>query len=756
MKTYQVVDGDSQFTGPMHFFPKPWVPDEPILALFQQGKKGPRHSIFGEHHNVYPLAAGQLNAEQVAKVLEDLERVLQKEQPHIIAFPNDSTIHSLVPRVFDKLGGKPMLLSLNPAFRRQSDCQLRAELNVKQTLPVATGTVRVLFLDDSYTSGRTEEKAIDAVLDVLRRMHRTGSLVDWYSYVLVDRTNQGPQVELPRKRSPRHKRERVELKLRKAYVCLGPRSAHRGDCPLCAAGERMTNAIGWSVGTRAEIRTALDQAQALFTTVQLDTHALPEELIAPEINQALLFLFSQNLPTACFHITEKKFEKPADMAAALLFLAFNWADSCAFLPQDKLASVFQLVVREPSLNDAACAHLVSIATAFLPSSIQCEILQALLPDLVREGRLASGGALIALTLSGLSELQLEYPKSVRNIDQPLFARIFASVVHELGEQLDRLGATAELFPHCEVLKFDLATLKERPKTSSHLWCVRMLTAVLHEGKHASFLMHELTAVTNPRLPELKSNVAQCVTLFRLFLKDIAPKMAVDLEPLSAEVEAAPDIESLRPIALGLIQRFWSNYIEKEYVMDAQRIENLLKQARHRVRSDMEDLEVDFELFEIQPAPKDIWRWKSFAPHWEILQGHFENMFGNAIKYFNQQRPTDIAAHCRSLLKDPTFNCGHSVIYVTHIVASETGFYYILFSDRAASAEGKNLLGWYSGLSSARALLQLKGGDLMYFSAADVARGLPAEWAPLEPVIRVLPARYVNHFVTRLPLLLAFK
>lgn len=753
MNNYQVIDADSQFTTRLKYFPKPWIPEQPVLRIFAQSNRGPRHSVFGEYHNLFPLAAAQLNDEQTSTVLKQIEQLLDPEPPDIIAYPNDSTIFALLPRVLAKWGGSPISLGLSPAFRRQTDYQLRAEINTKSQLPMRSGTLRVLFLDDSFTSGRTEEKAVEAVLDLLGRIGRQRNLVDWYTYVLVDRTDRGVEVELPRKRQPRNRRERVDMKSRRAHLCLGPRSAHPGECPLCAAGARLAHAAEWAVGARAEIRDCLSSAQNFFQQLQLDARKLPPEQLQPEATQALLFLCSQPLAGACFHISEKQFETWWDIVAAILYATINWADSCAYLPRKRLPELFRALLAMSAVNDQECARIISIAAAFLPPSIQVDLLHTLLPDLVTHGRLTGGGALIALAQSGLHNLESEFA------DDRVAKRLKtlrAAETTAIRKTLSELGRDPSLLPRCEVLRFDISALHEIPNTASHLWCVRMLTAVLHEGKHASFLMHELTRVANPRLNELKSNLAQCRMLFRFFLQDIAPTMAAELDPMLAGIEAADNIEALRPLGLEFIQRFWTNYIEKEFVTDALRIEDLLKTAQFETAVALEDAGLDQPYLEVVPTATSLSRWKAFAPHWEILKGHFSNLFLNAAKHFYLQQPTDLGLHFAALRRDLAFTDGGILSTARFVVLPENGFAYIIFSDRAASAEGKNLFGWYSGLSSAHAMLQLKGGDVRYFSSAEVACGLPGDWAPLTGTLAKIQPVFVNHFVTRLPLLLANK
>lgn len=764
MNRYQIIDADSQFTEAFDYVSVPWIPHKRIKLFFDSEKRGLGHSIFGEHHDLYPLAASDLEDRQLQEIVEDINKIKKsftRDTFTIVTYPNDSTIHSIVHKIIDQIGEPDLILGLSPAFTHNDDFQLRVELNMESKN--ITDVINVIFLDDSYSSGKTEGRAIVAILDALQKLTKSTKAlkarmsINWYTYVLVDRSN----ARIFEVRTLQSKKMDVNLMPRNFYFELSPKSARQNSCPMCSASSNIRKALVWAAGTRAEIRSTLEQASQFYRPTQLfSTFVVREKIMTWETKLSLLFLFSEALYKSCFYITEKKDWELYELEASLFFLCFNWHDCCAFIARDKLIELYRDLINQDSPSDYYCARITCITLSLLPSSIQYEVLHGILLDAVNKKRLTTVGVLIALSFSGISELQRDFTaEESRKHEETLAKKIRNALSWELTEQINILSKKAEFFQRCEVLRCDLAALSDHPKISNPLWCMQMLTAILHGGKHASFLLYQLNEMLNPDMDQLKNNITQCINLMRQLLDSIGTPDSVEyLATLESDICKKTKIEEIRYLVNSkLIEPYWTNNIETQFVTDGKRLEDIIKNARTHVLAKYDKLEnVSTNFFALSNVEKCDRSWRMFAPAADILLDLFTNLLGNPIKHYYEQDSQGISELCMKLLKDATFVTGGTLVWVQHKVISDNGAYYILFADRAACAEGKNLFWGNSGLSSSKAHLQLKGGDLVYFSKNDVSRGLPGEWAVLTPRISVLPNEFNNLFIIKIALLLTFK
>ncbi len=747
----QVIDADSQFTKGLDYVNQPWVPDRPIAELFDHGHFRATHALFGAYHNLFPLATHNLKAPEIDSVVADIRSWFQGSAD-IIAFPNDSTIHGIVNRIKEAIGGKRTLtLGLSPAFRRQRDFELRAEGQAKRVS--SANPLKVLFLDDSFTSGYTEERAMAAIRDFLIRAERSRAIVRWHTYVLVDRSGRkGAERPLFRPRL-KVERELAEIAGRRAYSTLGPRSSTAGECPLCAALERSSRAAAWALGARAEVQARLRDCQQVFAAEQLGVAATRLPRLPDDIGLALLFLFSRPFPAACFHITEDTLDDPSRAAAALFFLAYTWPDSCAFVSKKRFARIFQLTVGHIKTESDIASRIGLYVAALLPASIQREVFLASFRQLLEQKAYGTIGALIALLMSSIDELKHRQSEDTSEDVLRALRGVFRYTQDQFGQILDEITeGQPDLRPACAVVRCDLIAMREEPKQNSPLWSVRMLASILHEGKHPSFLLHELNAVAQPRLQQLKDGLSQCTSLMRPFLEEVAPALAKSLERDVARLEQTTTIEGVREVGNHLVKAYWRQYIEKEYVTDSDRTMSLIQKCQRNVNAMLYLRGIEADLFDIQPLDRGIARWRFFAPHWEILKDHFQNMLLNAVKHYYQDRPGDFGAHCSRLRKDESFMQGGILVTITQHIDPASSAHYTIFSDRGAVSNAENLMSWYSGLSSCRAHVQMKGGDVFHVRGTEIETTAPA----VRSALHKLAPKFSNHFVTRLPLILAEK
>jgi hypothetical protein len=755
--TGKLVDADSQFTRPARLPDGLWQIKYPASDLLDKRCVFFCHSVFGGHHNMFPIWLRKLLSDNLDEVIRAVREFAFKEwkntAPDVLLYPSESTAAYLVKPLAKEFGKqKPVPIMLGPAFRRWNTVVLRPELTNEAAPVFKRDRLKVLFFDDSISSGSTETNAIDALLDTFSRARA----VDWLTYAIIARKPHLPQKPIRYRANTMKVLHRIRSYSFAAYAEMGPESLNSSVCPLCAARSRLEAAVGWSIGARVEIRSILQRADSIVAPVSLQRVNESLSLIPPDAEKALLYLSSLDLPDASIVINRLELIEDRQVFGALLFAAFNFSDLSAYAHPESLVALASRAATLVSRDDQKEAEMLLVAIAALPVSIASRLIETVTSGFVLRNCLNLNGAFFALLITGqaraLAQLEGENDASARLVTER--AVEFRDGLFALLEKIEG-GAGTEQKSAVAVAINDLHTLGEPPQAEGDLWQIRILAALLHEGKHRSFLLNDLENVDGQTAQYVRLNLLHTLGLIRAFLSNVAPGTERTADDAVKRVNNAVTPADLNTVGLAILDELWFDNIGKEYLYDSakldQRIEYSIIEAKKRLRK--HGLERTGWVQAIPTVCAES-HWEMYGPVWPYLEEHFLNLLINPIKHYQKESPPDLADCVRIVQRAESEPIAVPIVVIFSFADPKARTFNLVFADRAEQPDETKLLSWYSGLSSCRALLQTRGGELLYFARGDLGR-----YPLLEERVRNIPVlceQHINFFITQLPIVLAYK
>jgi hypothetical protein len=263
--SYYVVDADSQFVQKSAALPDEWFVDERVAALVDAGYLLFGHRTFGQFHHVFAVRLRGMKTGRILREIADDAAGACKRclggMPSLILFPGDSTAGFILEDLVNVVSGFPGPEShvlLSPAFRGYGTGGLRMELSAANRRVLASPEpLRILFFDDSISTGNTQRRALDAFLSQRSKNKPPQTKDSWLTYAVVRRRARlrpGDSVITARDAMA------MRRELEKAFICdaqfcsIGPEASTAVSCPFVPAAQRMRAVAEWAKTCRGGIR----------------------------------------------------------------------------------------------------------------------------------------------------------------------------------------------------------------------------------------------------------------------------------------------------------------------------------------------------------------------------------------------------------------------------------------------------------------------------------------------------------------------
>lgn len=747
-----LVDADSQFIARASVSQQHGELPERTANLVARRKIAFGHWEAGSRHNACVVLLRDLDPDTNREIADYVNAEWRVRglpgQPDLIVFPAESTVFHLAKALqtaFDAKVKIPTVMAA-PAFHIGLDVEMRLEPSDEVHAVLSTDKIRVLFVDDSATSGRTELLCMNALLSerakLLKARGKRERGLTWCSYVIAERSVSGDGG---------HPMEtilaaRVQKYVRMFFTRFAIASVPEGQCPLCVAAARMQRSYKWAAGSRQAIRSLIYAASGLLRVRSIEASTIGEPIILPEDERELLRLLSMPFECAALDLIDSPFPERSDVGR-MLFFALRYMDLRSYI-RSEIGAALIVAACEAAVSDRIRQVSFILALAILPASVQGEILKDLLAIATGLGAINFAGAMSATVFAAHYDAlePLSSTDSLR-VGGDLRDRQQEKLFIECMTAIDETSVAAEFGDAAGVISSDMRLLYAPPRMQDTLWLARRLSHLLSRGRHASFLARQIEDPAQTDASVIRDSVYHALTLFRalcgqLGIEDTAIVRLLDrLQQIEKH-----DKNGIRAIGFDLIDREWENGIVAQFFHSPHQIANILRRCRNRIYASRAESPLPINAIRLIDADESISGWFGFGPKPGILESHFDNLFENAFKFY--ARSTNATQKLSRIRYNPNLDKSASVPIV------EMGFFacetrerlFVYCADRGRHAAEAELFASVRGLTNARAHLQNFSGDIEYYSDSSIGgvKGPPQ----MEGLVK---ADYANFFITTLPL-----
>jgi hypothetical protein len=624
----RIVDANSQFTETINGRLEP-LPER-ATALIKAEGLSLSHRVFGRNHHIVPILIRALvDREILTRILVDLRAHIQDafgSEPFVILYPSESTISYVIRRNDENLLPPDRCVALLPAFSRYGRRHLVPDHRDKTLLSIP----RILFLDDSISSGTTEQLAQEAWQAALYqppRGRRHNTDLKWLTYAIVRRGvfldvrqggSDGSDVVRP-----------WGQHLVRHYCAVGPRPFSPGDCPLCAGLERAKTAyrLAEPLQNRASglLKVLIDTLRP--APVEGHTRTL---ILDPPSAAEFLELASNPMTEAAHHLTEIR--SPAS-SAVLLFTAFHAADLCAYLSLSSIANVVSDYASAIPEDDSTEATHLLVAMSVLPLNIARAVVDPVTTALLANGHIATASAVIALVLAQTNSLLAQFEVAGMKKEQRL---------ERLDHLLKLLTGTvtkASLFgtpvaqAASRVLQVEINAMSSPYGSSGSLQLARTLSALFYDGAHATLLLPQLESLSADSLPFVQRQMFSAISTLESFaaMTDVfAPTILNEPRKRMADATVAGDCDRFREEARTVF-KYWEQ-LKNRHFHSVRQVHEQAVFGLTAALNQYNKLRGTYLWFEVVPPPESIMGWLLLGPEAEHIQGHFKNLFTNTLDH----------------------------------------------------------------------------------------------------------------------------
>ena len=674
----------------------------------------------------------------------------------ILFFPGDSTAIYLVEKFAAELNSAGKVVVASPAFRAYGEYALHLELSPRHELPKPWAkNLDVLFFDDSLSSGKTESHAIDAFFRY-RPKFLEKSKIRWLTYAVLRRGQRPRSGEsAPNHDNPARAKYRDFDYKPAEFGVIGPESLSHATCPICCASARVRNAITWTLGARLSVRELLERLDQLIEARSIEHLASPLPALDVTITRELLRLCGMPMQEACVHLWRCFFqgaqlpEAVEDTLAALLFVGLHHNDVGSYLAHDHVIALIRIAAQAISVERQEQLDAFLIALSVLPSSIVENAMPSLLEVFIASEEVDVIATVLSLVFSGQHHTLLG-----------IFSR--ESHGHRLEtiqqRRSDLIRRVRQLFDHPspqhhiaidnvrEIALADLSTICSPPSEEKPAWIARTLSALLHKGKHQSFLSDRVDNLSSATVSTVRHGLLQALQLMRRLPATVIDHWLPLIETLTRDTHACldTDITTCRNLATAVMDDLWKDSIHRKFFLLPKPFQQTLRLCTIAPVDDYHASGVTTEHILLLPCDEATMAREAFGPDETFLTSHLQNLLVNPFTHFplDKFKPQQ----------------GEPPVIVGYLkVDEDTGRLLLVIADRAKPPERENLFTRAHGLANVRAIMQIFGGDVEYIPAA--AGILESKHAPTPQQKQYFserqldPSCYQNLFVTSFPLML---
>jgi hypothetical protein len=754
-----------------------------LTGMLAKGDLVVAHGVFGErHHTLYTRlsrASDDLRFDLVTDIAQNCDKFFDGA-PDVVLYPSDSTIVYLL-RERRRIGGE-QYIPLASQRAGQGAPKLMLEADGEFSGMGRDTSLKVLFLDDSRSSGDTERAALDAYLAQRSRMLRlggkTGVTDRWLSYVVLNRQGVGDPNKGTTARPIRSGSASLTFAPRH-YVQSGVLAMDTRSCPFEDAENALRHALEWLRYARPALRERLKSTHRWVGGSSIEeSEECPA--LSPEVAEWFAFLSDHERPSGLLVATEGTSDANR-LAAACLFLAVHGGEAAAYLSDKEFSTPFLHAADIVASDDAELATVLCIAIWLLPPSVTSEFVTDLAVRLWRRDLGETAGCILA-AFFGRFDKAVEMARKTAtefddfNTEEPSDNRRPAAMAtlrqkhwQELWSAVQQEGATLPPSGTTAVARCDLLVFRDGAAEHDAVTTARQLGAlgVAARLDHLSFLRCRLAQGKVEEVHPLVKTASRCATsLLRLLGLD-APQsqrarehmlddLVGDLDTCETEQRRQEVAAEYRKTAIE-----YCEYIHQEGPLNrhftmGKVLFNMLCTAVSDTHGALVETGRTDGLINLLIAndvvPQDVCRQMLLLPDATSMQDILANLVRNPFDHLLDDSTSVEPVQAYRLVLDQLARTVDPPFIRTHIhFDGNANSVSLVVMDKGKKVRRPNLFNPRHNLGNARFLLEVFGGRLRY---SDLAQDHDGEYAGLDAVRSTIGAHayraFVNAFILELP------
>lgn len=673
---------------------------------FGHWKIGGRHNAFVLHlHNLPPDKKGAI----FLSMQNSWRRCFKKELPTILIYPAESTAFHIASEVAQHFAIGNRLVVASPAFRESDRFELRLEINgeIEQIIKSANRSdLNVIFFDDSFSSGFTETQSIAALETAFAALDVCPRVIRWLTFPVLFRGNDigGFRNQIDRVFNSASSSCVVHVH-RDAYTTLHMRSHSESYCSLCKAHRKISDILRRAPPFRESTHSELRPAAEIVSPKQTERHKFTNCSVNHEIAKHALALTNIGLSCASesihFHLRNQDNGIPKNYyLGALLYVSTNFDDICAYLSREDILFLIDTVTDSLSGSDSDMRTAFCVSLFALPIGYTYTIIPSLAVKLLKHD-LIDLAAIVAMVAVYSHDAAADIPHE--NADLFRGSLRFLKERYEFVKRIEnsvRDDANIEDDIR-EVFLADLSSLKSGSTAHSVVSRARTLCALLHRGRHDSFLSRKVEKICKENLGDVKNGLAQVLTI----MKELPPCMVNHMHDAIGVVQdklsRATASDEIGELALIVLDRFWNDEIDCKFFLGCSSILTFVKSARSSALSNFSCFSPNVDIYD---QTGEFCPYVGIAPVRRSMISHFRNLVENPYSHINDNSKDGILRH-------PAVS-----VYLT--VDNFENFFVVAVCDSGHPVSA-NIWNQPGGLSNMKANLGMLGGDVMFLKRAEI-------------------------------------
>lgn len=618
----RIVDANSQFTGQVTSSVVPLA--QRTRALLESGSLVLSHRIFGRNHHTFPILVRVLLERDVANdVIKDLRRRVRAELgelPFVVLYPGESTISYLL-RQNEDLFPPDRRIALVPSFSGYGKRRLRLDLNPGSNR--LRTERRVLFVDDSLSSGQTERQAREAWTIA------TGSAPEsWLTYVIVRRgTYSEPQGTRRAARPAEPVMGPGKYRVHE-YCAIGPRAFSAGDCPFCVGLERVKSASRRTQPLHNRAADLLKEVVDLCKATPVEGRGAAS-LLPPDEAARFLMLATNPLWVSAYHLAH---DQRAPSAGTALFVAFFAGDLSAYLSTQAIAGILADYSRTLPPDDTMASRRFIAALAVLPFDYSDAVVEPIVRNLLIGSNTTTAMATIALAMAQTDTLLSQFETA--GMSSPERDQRARKLLARLEPCLRGAGAeNPAIQPAVRVMELEVRAMSAPSGTAGIVQLARTLSALFYEGSHATLLLPQLDTLHPASLLEVRQQLINALDHLQSFaaVSDVfTPNVLADARERLEAAAASGNCEAFAEEARGVL-RHWTR-LRGHYFHSVRNLREQALRGLEIAASMYAGVPGSYNWFDVEMPADALDGWHVLGPDARHLRDHFTNLFTNTIKH----------------------------------------------------------------------------------------------------------------------------
>lgn len=778
-KHVELIEADSQVTTPYPDLPNTWLLDSVTEKLIQCDHLRFAHGTFGNYHHTFFLRLRDIDddcREEITSHLIQTYKDFFKREPDLILCPSDSTGFDILENNNEIPNDSYVMLG---KFRQEYDnYELRLELSIQHRKKLKEQKkLNILFFDDSKSSGKTEHKALKALLRVIKKYGKKE--INWLSYVVLrrgERMNASSQSQSRKSKIQHDLHEIVCLNVH--YCAIGPESRTERRCPFEEAVRRLSIVRNIARYGRGDFVELINKISRCIEEQPIDRTDF-QSIVTQEITRNLLHLCNLNMPGACTRITSNLGSKLSkdQAAASVLFTSLYFADIMNFMCIGDVTEVFRRFAQDVNEDEQESSIVLLMALSLLPGSATERMYYKLLRVLIKANSPNTASAVLAIMLAGhdyISERFRELPLHAQNYDDLMNAiivknpiihrrrRLVADVKKNLN--LDIFNSDEDMYADriCELVQTDFNAFSSQNDTEHVVKIAGKLAAMAYDGGHKFFLLRRIENSTLETLPSVLRDIKITIKLARRLSELLNVNITSALSNYEKELDEISThitdnrIDEFIEAAMDFHSYIWKSGPFIPFFYFPKRLLNFIQLGRDKIKDMFSACNMPQGLFKILKPSEKISMWHYLAPDTPSMAEHIDNVLNNSLQHFygpNIKENSNINKQFFENLSKEGYGFDSPLMYIYMRVDLEKDAFFLEFANRAAKPKLEKLFYPSGCLGSSKIRFQAFGGDITYkYSNEGLLQSWLSDVEQSDKDTIVDPRAYKNIFIARMPLI----